>query len=118
MRLIAFALFFCYAIVCSGQQPAYDLHFRVDGWKDTTAYLGNYYSESTYIRDTAKVNSKGEFHFDGKKPLDRGVYFLVLGKSKIFEFVIGQQQHFKLETATPDFVVNMKVTGDPDNKLF
>jgi hypothetical protein len=118
MRLIAFALFFCYTVVCAGQQPAYDIQFRVDGWKDTTAYLGNYFSESTYIRDTAKVNSKGEFHFDGKKPLERGVYLLVLGKSKIFEFVIGQQQHFKLETAVPDFVGNMKVTGDPDNKLF
>lgn len=117
MRFIVFVVAFCSTLVSSAQQ-AYDIQFNIEGWKDTTAYLANYYSESQYIRDTARVNSKGEFHFDGKKPLERGVYMLVLKNNKIFEFVVGQQQFFKLETNTTDYVKNMKVTGDPDNKLF
>lgn len=96
----------------------YNIEFRVDGWKDTTAYLGHYYGESTYIKDTAKVNSNGEFRFDGNKPLPQGVYFLVLDKTKIFDIVVGNAQRFKMETRTDDYVKNMKVTGDPDNKLF
>ncbi len=99
-------------------QTDYEIQFKVNGWKDTTAYLGHYYSESHYIRDTAKVNSHGEFVFDGKKPLIPGVYFLVLDKSKIFEFVIGKTQRFKMETSSDDYVTKMKVTGDPDNQLF
>ena len=57
------------------------LDFQITGLKDTTIYLGNYYGETTYLKDTARVNSKGEFVFEGKKPLTyQGVYFLVMKK--------------------------------------
>lgn len=118
VRLSLFAMVLFFASVSASGQSAYHLQFRVDGWKDTTAYLGHFYSESTYIKDTAQVNSKGEFVFEGKKPLGPGVYFLVLDKSKIFEFVVGKTQRFKMETSSADFIANMKVSGDPDNQLF
>jgi peroxiredoxin len=119
MRRYLFSVFIILFIVQPlFSQTEYSIQFKVDGWKDTTAYLGHYYSESTYIKDTAKVNQKGEFQFDGKKALGPGVYFLVLDKSKIFEFVIGKSQRFKMETSSADYVGNMKITGDPDNQLF
>jgi peroxiredoxin len=118
MRTSVYVILFLLSLSPLFGQTDYQIQFRVDGWKDTTAYLGHYYSESTYIKDTAKVNSKGEFVFEGKKPLGPGVYFLVLDKSKIFEFVIGKTQHFKMETRSDDLISNMKVTGDPDNQLF
>lgn len=99
-------------------QTGYKIKFKVDGLKDTTAYLGYYYGESTFVKDTAKVNHAGEFAFDGKQSLPQGVYFLVLNKTRIFELVVGQNQNFALETNTSDYVKNMKVTGDVDNKLF
>jgi peroxiredoxin len=113
--LLTTILFVCLSVY---GQSDYQLQFRVDGWKDTTAYLGHFYGESTYIKDTAKVNSRGEFLFDGKKPLGPGVYFVVLNKAKIFEFVVGKSQRFKMETSSSDYVKNMKVSGDPDNTLF
>lgn len=118
MRHCILSLLFVVVFLPLQAQTDYKLQFRVDGWKDTTAYLGHYFGEGTYIKDTARVNSKGEFVFDGKKPLGPGVYFLVLDKSRIFEFVIGKNQHFKMETSTADFIKNMKVTGDPDNTAF
>src|SRR5688500_18126009 len=99
-------------------QSGYKIRFKVDGWKDTTAYLGYYYGESTFVKDTAKVNHAGEFVFDGKQLLPQGVYFLVLNKTRIFEMVVSQTQTFSLETNTSDYVRNMKVTGDIDNNLF
>lgn len=99
-------------------QSGYNIKFKVDGWKDTTVYLGHYYGESTYIKDTAQVSTKGEFVFDGKKDLAQGVYFLVLNKTKIFELLVGKTQRFTLETNAADYIKNMKVTGDVDNKLF
>lgn len=104
--------------VQSFAQSGYNLRFRVDGLKDTTAYLGYYYGESTFVKDTARVNGTGDFAFDGKQKLPQGVYFLVLNKTRIFEMVVGQNQHFSLQTSTADYVKNMKVTGDVDNKLF
>src|SRR3989337_3403006 len=99
-------------------QTGYKIRFKVDGLKDTTAYLGYYYGESTFVKDTARINHAGEFVFDGKQTLPQGVYFLVLNKTRIFEMVVGQNQNFSLETNTSDYVKNMKVTGDVDNKLF
>lgn len=99
-------------------QQGYNIQLKIDGWRDTTAYLGHYYGESTYIKDTARVNSKGEFRYDGNKPLPPGVYFLVLDKTKIFEFVVGSTQNFRMETSTTDYIKNMKVSGDDDNRIF
>lgn len=106
----------------SFSQSGYKINFKVKGWKDKTVYLGTYYGESTYIKDTSQVNQSGEFFFDNKTALPQGVYMLVLNKNKssikIFDFVISDDQFFTLETDTIDYVPNMKVTGDEDNKLY
>src|SRR5258708_35662555 len=103
-------------------QSGYKLDFKVKGWKDSAVYLGHYRAENTYIKDTAQVNAEGAFTFQDRNALTQGVYFLVRkngkGNSKIFEFVMGQDQTFSLETASPEVVVSMKVKGDEDNRLF
>ncbi len=99
-------------------QTGYKIDMKIKGLKDTTAFIGYSYGETTYIRDTAKVNSQGALTFDNKQKLPSGVYYFVLGKTKIFDFVISDQQYFSLETSTEDYVKNMKVKGDEDNRLF
>jgi len=99
-------------------QVGYQIDFKIKGLKDTTAYLGYYYGEQTYVKDTARVSSTGSFQFNGSKPLLQGVYFLVLDKTRIFDIVIGNDQQFTLETSTEDYIKQMKVTGDEDNKIF
>jgi peroxiredoxin len=111
-------LFFALFSISATAQEGYKIDFKVKGLKDTTAYLGYYYGESTYITDTATVNSQGEFSFFSKKPLGQGVYLLVVNKTKLVDIVVSQDQFFSLETNTEDFVKHMKVTGDQDNKLF
>lgn len=98
----------------------YQLDFRIKELKDTTVLLGYYYGESTFVRDTARSDKEGRFSFTGSKRLDRGVYFLVLNRTKLFDpgFVVGQDQQFLMETNGPDYIRNMKVTGDDDNRLF
>jgi thiol-disulfide isomerase/thioredoxin len=98
----------------------YKLDFRIKELKDTTVLLGYYYGESTFVRDTARSDKEGKFSFTGPKRLERGVYFLVLNRTKLFDpgFVVGQDQQFLMETSGPDYIRNMKVTGDEDNKLF
>jgi hypothetical protein len=119
--LLAFLILLCVSLTSSAQQKTgYELKFKITGLKDTTIYLGYYYAEGTYVRDTAKVNSRGEFVFDGKETLPQGIYFLVLDKTRLFEpgFVLGANQHFTLESTKDDVVKNMVVKNDLDNKLF
>ena len=103
-------------------QDGFKIDFKIKGIKDTIAYLGNYYGESTYLVDTTRANSKGEFTFLGKKPLPHGVYLLIFknGKEslKVFDLVMGTDQTFSIETSTDDYLGNVKVTGDEDNHLF
>ncbi|MBS1681814.1 MAG: redoxin domain-containing protein [Bacteroidetes bacterium] len=121
MRVI---LIFCFACLANlaVAQTGYKINFKVNGWKDTIVYLGHYYSDQTYLKDTAYVNDNGEFFFDNKNTLPQGVYFLVKktksGNTKIFDFMVGKYQFFTLETSKPDFIENMKVIGDEDNKLY
>jgi peroxiredoxin len=117
MRLFFFviALFVC---TLAQAQVDYKINGKIEGLKDTTIYLGYYYGEGTFVKDTAQINHTGEFVFEDRKPLPKGVYFLVLDRAKLFEIVIGDNQHFSLETSKDDYIKSMKVKHDVDNKLF
>jgi thiol-disulfide isomerase/thioredoxin len=115
LALASVALFLC---LSSFGQTGYDIRFNITGLKDTTTYLAYYFGESTYIKDTARVNNKGDFAFTGKEPLPQGIYLLVLNKMRVMEFVVGKNQHFGLNTSTADYIKSMVVKNDADNKLF
>jgi len=122
MRSIVLFLVISFISVSSFAQEGYKIDFKIKGLKDTTAYLGYYYGETTYVNDTALVNQTGAFSFSGKKSLPQGVYLLVFKKGKesikAFDIVISSDQQFAMETDTEDYIKNMKVTGDQDNKIF
>jgi peroxiredoxin len=99
-------------------QTGYKLDFKVKGLKDTTAFLAYYDRDQTYLRDTAKVDSQGVFSFENSKPLQQGAFMVVLDKTPVFQFVIGHDQRFSMETDVEDYTKHMVVTGDEDNKLF
>src|SRR4051794_18001890 len=66
---IKIVLFLMLCSTYSLSQSGYKISFKVKGWKDFPAYLTHFYGEQTYIRDTANVNSNGEFFFDNKNKL-------------------------------------------------
>lgn len=117
-RALFLVLFTLAALTGHAQKSGYKLDLKIEGLRDSTVLLGFYYGESTFAKDTARVNAKGEFTFDGSEALPQGVYFLAIGKEKAFELLIGSNQHFKMETSKDDYVGKMKVTGDLDNQLF
>lgn len=99
----------------------YSIDFKVNGLKDTTAYLGYYFAEQSYLRDTARVNNKGEFSFTGKTTLPQGSYFLVLNKTRLMDLMVGTNQHFAIETDTAGLkrpVGKVTITNDIDNNLY
>lgn len=99
-------------------QSGYKIDFKIKGLKDTTAYLGYFLLEGTHIKDTARINSQGACRFEGTQILPQGVYFLVLGKTRVFDFIVGHEQQFTLETSSEDYIKKMTVKGDDDNRLF
>lgn len=118
ISILLLVFIFISPIVSNGQASKYKLDFQVTGWADTTVYLGYYYGESTYIKDTAKVNNKGVFSFAGNIKLPKGVYFLIMNTTKIIELLVGEDQQFSIATDNSNYIENIKVDGDNDNQLF
>lgn len=93
---------------------------RVNGLKDTTVVLAHYFGSTQYIpKDTARVDGKGNFVFDGTKSLPTGLYLVVMPKHGILQFLIPDtNQQFSFQTDTSNVVKNMTVTGSKENELF
>ena len=80
--------------------------------------LANYYGDKQYIKDSAKVNAKGEVVFTGKEKWPQGIYLFVPPSKRYFDFVMDEGQNFTLEADTTDFIKTMKVKGSEENKFF
>lgn len=98
-------------------QKGHDLKFRIEGLKDTVAYLGYHYGDKQYVSDTVRVDSKGNFSFKGDKVLEGGIYIVVMPNKSYFEIIVTEQK-FSIETTQNDPVENMKITGSYENKVF
>ncbi|TRX52008.1 DUF5106 domain-containing protein [Fulvivirga sp. M361] len=119
MRKLSYIFFGLILITsCKLSAQGYKMDFKIEGLPDTTFLLGNFFGESTYVQDTARSNHRGEFSFEGNKALESGMYFIVLDKVRLFDFVIGKDQTFTMETKHPDYIKNLKINGDTDNELF
>ena len=97
--------------------PDYEIKVKFKNLKDTVCFLGFNFGNNKYIRDTAKVNSKGIAIFKGTKPLEGGVYLIITPSKNFFEFIM-TEKNISFETDTIDFVENMKVINSDENKVF
>lgn len=98
-----------------------DLHYKIKikikGVSDTMIYLANYLGNQTYLVDSAMVNKKGVAVFESDTVLDCGVYMVAIDRTKLFEFVVSEQE-FTLETDAKDYMANMVVKNSPENDKF
>lgn len=116
-----FSAFFIFAAtyVVAGNPEGYNIKITVKGLKEgESCLLANYYGDKQYIKDSAKVNSKGEVVFQGTEKYPQGVYLFVPQNKKYFDFIVDENQHFSLETDTIDYIKEMKVKGSTENKFF
>ncbi len=124
MKKITFLIALCFFFLgisnsANSQAKDYKFKFQVDGLKDTIVFLANYYGKKQYYKDTAEVDSKGNFVFEGKE-IPGGVYLMVMpDKKSYFEFVIsGTENAFEVSTTRGNFMKTMKVKGSPENEAF
>jgi thiol-disulfide isomerase/thioredoxin len=97
----------------------YELKIQIKGIEDTVCYLANYYGDKTYLTDTALVDAKGKFVFEGDSVLPGGVY-IIAGQSnnKYFECIVDKDQRFSIVTDLSDISGKAKISNSHDNKLF
>ena len=120
-----FSLFFSFSLLlspnlASSQKTGYQIKVKIDGFEKDELYLGYFYGDKQYIKDTAYVETDGRFYFEGNESLDPGIYMLVLPPdNKYFQLLINDnEQWLSIETKLPTMESNMKIEGSKDNELF
>ena len=99
----------------SGAQ-GFDIEVVIPNIKDTVAYLGYHFGDQKFVKDTSKVHPGGRIHFKGGEVLPQGVYF-IYAPGVYFELIVNDQK-FRIETDTVDFVRSMKIHGSKENQIF
>ncbi|TAK36155.1 MAG: redoxin domain-containing protein, partial [Saprospiraceae bacterium] len=107
-------------LISFSQKTGYQIKVKIEGFQGKEAYLGYYYGDKQYLRDTAYLDASGWFYFEGNEKLLSGIYLLVMPPdNQFFQFLVDDdEQWFSLETKLGDTSKDMKVKGSPENELF
>ncbi len=102
------------------QKVGYQIKVKIDGFEHDEIYLGYFYGDKQYIKDTAYIETDGRFYFEGNEKLVPGNYMVVMPPdNKYFQIMINEDgQWFSVETKIPEFDTNMKIEGSVDNEQF
>ena len=101
-------------------QSAFSQHrieLTIKGLRDSTLYLVHHYEETFLSQDTAKLDASGKAVFTGKKKLPEGFYVVAMGRNRIFDLIINDQ-NFTMQTDTADYTNNLKIKGSVEASLF
>lgn len=114
-------LLFTFILMCifhfSNAQLAYEYKGQISGLKDTTCMLAYYYGDKQYAKDTADIDSQGNFVFSGDNTLDHGMYMVVLPDGNYFEMVITENR-FSFSTTLDNLINDMKFVNSNENEKF
>jgi thiol-disulfide isomerase/thioredoxin len=116
--LLILAIAFMNCAQMNAQKAGYEVKMNIKGLSDATLKMAYYFGDKQYVKDSARVDSKGNAVFRGDESLPAGIYIAVLPNLNYFEFIMDKEQRFSLETDTANLIKNMKVKGNKDNELF
>jgi peroxiredoxin len=121
------ALIFFFPVIFPGISQAkggndnggYKIKIQLKGITDSVCYLANYYGDKTYLTDTATVDAKGKFVFEGDSSLPGGIY-IIAGQSnnKYLEIIVDRFQKFSILSDIADLSGGVKFENSPENTLF
>ena len=96
----------------------YEIHVHLKGVTDTNILLAHHFADKKYVDDTIRVDHNGWGVFKGDSLLG-GIYLIAIPGMTYFEIIVSENEpKFTVETDKADFVMNMKVTGSPENQMF
>ncbi|MDY6799802.1 MAG: thioredoxin-like domain-containing protein [Bacteroidota bacterium] len=116
LKTLFFLLFISSASLIFAQ--GYEIKVNISDQPDAEIYLGYYYGDKTYVKDTVRLDNKGKGKFKADTLLPQGVYIVVLPSKNYFDLLIGDDQQFAIETTSDDLVKNMKISGSKENEAF
>ena len=121
LRKISTLVLFLVALVSAAfaGSGGYRIEVELQHYTGDTLKLGYYFGKAQYLKDTTIIN-KGKFVFEGKEPLEPGVYLLVIPPDNKFIHVLipEDEQQFSLSVDMDDIVKSAKFKGSDENDIY
>lgn len=116
---VLIAVFAVQALVFS-QKVGFQIKAKIEGFQQKEAYLGYYFGDKQYLKDTAFVEPDGWLYFEGNEKLAGGIYLIVLPPDNQFiQLLVDENnQWIAVETKLSDLAGSIKISGSEDNKRF
>ncbi|MEE4196092.1 MAG: thioredoxin-like domain-containing protein [Bacteroidales bacterium] len=111
-------LFILLTSLTFSKAQGYEIKINISDLPDKEIYLGYYYGDKTYVRDTVLLNQQGKGVFKADTLLPQGVYIVVLPSKNYFDILLGEDQQFAIETQSEQIMQNMKIKGSEINEAF
>ncbi len=99
------------------KQTAFKLNLSIKGLANQPVYLGYYFADKQYIRDTTNFDAQGQAAFQLEKMPEKGMYLIVLENKRWFEIVIDSANMLSISTDTSDLPGKLQAS-DYQNKAF
>lgn len=96
----------------------HEIKITVNGLRDSSVYLAYHFGDKQYIKDTAKLDSRGYGVFAGPETLPQGIYMIVLPGKQYFEFLASDDQIFSVTCNYNDYINTLKFSGSEENSAF
>lgn len=78
-------------------------------------FLGYYFGDKKYVKDSVLIQPEGKVVFEGTEPLVGGLYIVVdPAKKQFFDVLIDKEQNFSIRIDTANFTI-AKITGSSEN---
>lgn len=117
-KLLVITIISSFCLTAFAGNDGFKIKIKFKGLKDTTVYLGSFFGDKQYYKDTAKVDENGVCVFDGKEALPGGMYNVFFNNSmELFQLVVTEPL-IEMETDTLDYIKNMVIKKSEENKLF
>ncbi|MBI9066925.1 MAG: redoxin domain-containing protein [Salinivirgaceae bacterium] len=100
----------------------YKIAVDIENLGDSTVYLGYYYGDKQFAKDTITLDKNGKGAFTGNDTLSRGVYFVLVPGNMFFEIVIDEDQDFSVSSKyngnAGDLTKHLKSKGSSEMDLY
>lgn len=114
-----FGLLVVSAILFAAQKPIdpCSIQLKMNGLKDTTLYLANYFGDKILKVDSIRLNHQGIGILNRNQTQKEGLYLFYLNDKNYFEFLMGADQQFSIEADFSNTSQN-KFTGAEESDAF
>jgi peroxiredoxin len=120
-KLLVIAFSGLLSLTSLAQKVGYEIKFKIKDYPQDKIFLGYYYADKEYVKDSAMKDKKGFYVFKGEERLGCGMYEVINHTKdiRLFDFVVSSdEQNFTIELDSSFKLDKAKAINSAENTKF